>query len=284
MPSCCGYGRSAEGGAGGLKQFARSYTTRRKIEMAKTTNKNIVTLEGEGYLALKNFDFNEAMVEEMEGLNAFFERIKMPSGETTLYQLPSENPEDPEFAKEFSAVILYHHPIRAYFKTKFNGAANPPDCGSLDAVTGFGDPGGDCKSCVYNEYSSGENGAKACKERHRLYLLREGEMFPVMLSLPTGSLKELSRYLMRLLTKGIKSNEVVTRFSLVKATNKGGIAYAKACFQLERKLAAEELPLVAGMSEQIKLISRKVGFEDVDAEPAVLSKGEIKDVVIEQSA
>ena len=245
--------------------------------MAKKTDTSIVAMENKGYLALKNFNLSEAMAEEMDGLNAFFERIKMPSGETTLYQLPSENPEEPEFAKEFSAVILHHHPIRAYFKTKFTGAANPPDCGSFDAVTGVGNPGGECKSCIYNEYNSGDNGSKACKERHRLYILREGEMFPVLLSLPTGSLKELSRYLMRLLTKGIKSSEVVTKFSLVKTTNKCGIVYAKACFQMERRLVAEELPLVAGLSEQIKLLSRKVGFEDVDAEPAVLSRAETLD-------
>ena len=252
--------------------------------MAKKTATDIVSLENKGYLALRNFDFNEIIAEEMEGLSTFFERVKMPSGDTTLYQLPSENPEEPEFVKDFSAVILYHHPVRAYFKNKFTGVANPPDCGSLDAVTGFGEPGGDCKSCPFNVYDSGENGSKACKERHRLYLLREGELFPVMLSLPTGSLKELSRYLMRLLTKGIKSNEVVTKFTLVKATNKSGIVYAKACFQMERKLNAEELPLVARVSEQIKLLSRSVGFEDVDTEPAMLSRADVVQVVDGKSA
>ena len=252
--------------------------------MEKKADKNIVALENKGYITLKDFNFNKAISEEMEGLSTFFERIKMPSGETTLYQLPSENPEEPEFAKEFSAVIVHHHPIRAYFQTKFTGAANPPDCGSLDAATGFGNPGGDCRKCIYNEYNSGENGSKACKERHRMYLLREGEMFPIMLSLPTGSLKELSRYLMRLLTKGIKSNEVVTKFSLVKTTNKSGIVYAKACFQICRKLTQEELPLVAGMSEQIKAMSRKVGFEDVDMEPTVETRVDVVEGAKEKSA
>ena len=234
-----------------------------------TENNSMVRVENQGYMALKSFDFKAVMAEEMDGLNTFFERIKMPSGETTLYQLPSET-DEPEFVRAFSAVILYHHPIRAYFKSKFNGTANPPDCGSLDSITGIGNPGGDCKNCVLNEYNSGDNGSKACKERHRLYLLREGELFPILLSLPTGSLKELSRYLMRLLTKGIKSNEVVTKFTLVKATNKSGIVYAKACFQMERKLNAEELPLVTGFSEQIKMLSRNIGFDDVDTSPAVM--------------
>ena len=76
---------------------------------------------------------------------------------------------------------------------------------------------------------------------------------------------------MRLLSKGHKSYEVVTRFSLAKAVNKGGIAYAKATFRAVRSLTAEELPLIAKISEQIKVLSSKVGFEDVDTEPLVLS-------------
>ena len=232
---------------------------------------SITTKQPTGFLALRDFDFSSVISEEMEGLNAFFERIKMPSGDTTLFQIPSEDPEEPEFEKEFSAVILYHHPIRAYFKEKYTGASNPPDCGSLDGVTGYGNPGGDCKNCVFNEFGTWENDAKACKERQRLYLLREGELFPIMLSLPTGSLRELSRYLMRLLSKGIKSSEVVTRFSLVKTTNKGGIAYAKAAFRVDRRLTSEELPLIANLAGQIKGLSGKIGFEDVDMEPAVLS-------------
>ena len=94
----------------------------------------------------------------------------------------------------------------------------------------------------------------------------------IMFSLPTASLKELGRYLMRLLSKGVRSNEVVTRFSLVKATNKGGIVYAKASFKMDRKLTNEEMPLIMNLSEQIKRLSGQVGFEDVDVEPAVLSK------------
>ena len=60
-----------------------------------------------------------------------------------------------------------------------------------------------------------------CQNRRRIYLLRDGELFPMLLSLPTGSLQEFTRYLVSLLTKGRKSNAVVTRFSLQKATNKG---------------------------------------------------------------
>lgn len=231
--------------------------------MAKIDNetKSITNIDSEGYLALKEFDFNTVVSEEMDGLNTVFERIKMPSGGTTLFKMPGDDTDEPSFVKEFSAVILYHHPIRAYFKTKFTGATNPPDCGSLDALKGYGEPGGDCKNCIYNDFNTGENGAKACKERQRLYLLREGEIFPMVLSLPTGSLKDFSRYLMRLLTKGIKSSEVVTKFSLMTATNKGGIVYAKAKFNIERPLNNEEILLTNSLSEQIKNFNKNKNYE-----------------------
>ena len=69
-------------------------------------------------------------------------------------------------------------------------------------MTGEGDPGGACAKCRYNQFGSGESGGKACKNRRRIYILREGEVFPVLLSLPTGSLKEFTRYIQRLLSRG----------------------------------------------------------------------------------
>lgn len=248
--------------------------------MAKKTTeiRTVATIEPAGYLMLREFDFNEAVASEMEGLNAVFDRIKMPSGDTTVFQIPSEDPDEPELVKDFSAVILYHHPIRAYFKEKYTGAITPPDCGSLNAVEGFGNPGGMCESCIYNAFGTGENNSKACKERRRLYLLREGELFPIMLSLPTGSLKEFSRYVMRCLSKGHKTNSIVTRISLARAVNKGGIAYAKAMFRMERRLTEEEMPLIARLSEQIKEISQKVGFEEADASETKISTMEPEDV------
>ncbi|MGO5338085.1 hypothetical protein ACTQZS_15010, partial [Bilifractor sp. LCP19S3_H10] len=46
----------------------------------------------------------------------------------------------------------------------------------------------------YNKFGSGGNKSKACKNRHMLYLVREGEIFPVVISLPTGSLKSFTDY------------------------------------------------------------------------------------------
>lgn len=235
--------------------------------MAK--NDKALEVQKSGYLQLANFNMNEAMAEELDGLDGGFERIKIPSAGSTVFEVPGENPNEPDAVKEFSAVILYHHPLFAYYKDKYTGGSNPPDCGSFDGVIGEGDPGGNCAKCPYNQFGSGENGSKACKNRRRIYVLREGEIFPLLLSLPTGSLKEFSRYIKRLLSKGKKSNSVVTRFSLKKAVNSGGIAYSQAQFAVDRNLTAEEYALVSKLSEQVKAYSKHIGYEvDSSAEAA----------------
>lgn len=228
------------------------------------TTKQVLPMEERGaFPALQNTGTGSAL-EEMNGLNAAFDRIKIPIGGVTHFEIPSDDPESPDTVKEFSAVILYHHPMRSYYATKYTGGTNPPDCGSLDGILGTGTPGGVCQDCLFDAFGSGENNAKACKEKRRLYVLREGELFPELLSLPTGSLRDFTRYLMRCIAKWGASNAGVTRFSLAKAVNKGGIAFTKAQFKMERKLSQEETDSLKPLMEQIKAISRHVEY-DTDA-------------------
>lgn len=226
--------------------------------------KNEITAKNNTFLNLKDFDLSAVLSDELAGLSGSFERIKIPAAGSTVFEIPGEDTNNPESVKEFSAVILYHHTLNAYYKDKYTGGFNPPDCGSFDGITGEGDPGGSCHSCPFNQFGSGEGSGKACKNRRRIYLLREGETFPMLLSLPTGSLKDFTRYLMRLLSKGKKSNSVVTRFTLKKAVNNNGITYSQAQFTVDRSLTAEEYLLVNTLSEQVKAFSADVGY---DAEP-----------------
>ena len=161
-------------------------------------------------------------------------------------------------------MILHHHSVFAYYKDEYTGGKEPPDCGSFDGVTGEGDPGGACIKCRFNQFGTGVNGSKACQNRRLLYILREGEVFPIMLSLPTGSLKEFTRYIQRLLSKGQRSANVVTKFSLKKELNKKGAPYSQVQFALARPLAAEEQAIVGNMVDQIKAYDKKLGFSAVE--------------------
>ena len=75
------------------------------------TMSNELMNNGNGFLALAEFSMNEGMAEELEGLEGGFERIKIPAGGSTLFELPGDEPDKPENVREFSAVILFHHPV-----------------------------------------------------------------------------------------------------------------------------------------------------------------------------
>ena len=229
-------------------------------EIVKNEEKNIVAF-GE------NANMGNVLAEELDGLNLSFDRIKIPSGGGLAFEVPGDDPDSPDTVKEFKAVILYHHPISCFYKEEYKGGNNPPDCGSMDGKIGILAESGElrtCADCPNNKFGSAKNGGKACKQKRRMYLLRENESLPILLSLPTGSLAEFSKYVMRLLARGKKPNRVVTKFSLKKVQNAGGISYSQAVFSFDRDLNESELNNVLEMSEQVKNMATKV--EAIDEE------------------
>ncbi len=214
--------------------------------------KNEVTTTG-GYASLQGLDvLNEALNDDCQGLEFTFDRIKIPSGGSTAFELPGEDEEETQMVKDITGVILYNHPAYAYYVEKYAGGSNPPDCGSFDGITGTGNPGGACANCPDNVFGSGEGQSKACKNRRMIYILQEGEIFPLVLSLPTGSLKEFTKYVKRQLSKGHKLNQVVSKVTLKKATNNSGIAFSQAVFSFVRTLDDAEKAAMAKMTEQVK--------------------------------
>ena len=214
----------------------------------------IVKKEEQFITPVENLDFQE----EMQGLNITFDRIKVPSGGGLAFEVPGENPDEPDLQKEFSAVILYHHPVLSYYKEKYTGGNEAPDCSSFDGINGVERETGEikkCKDCPLNVFGTGENGGKACKTKRRIFILRANEMLPTILSLPTASIGDFSKYIMRLVSKGKKSNQVVTKFSLKKVQNAGGIMYSKVVLATDRDLNEEEMKNIAKMTEQVKAIA-----------------------------
>lgn len=206
-----------------------------------------------GFAALANRDaLNEAMMEDCQGLEFSFDRVKLPAGGGTAFDIPSAESDEYEMSKDITGVIVYNHPSFAYYRDKYTGGSNPPDCGSFDGVTGIGNPGGSCATCTYNKFGSGDGQSKLCKNKRMLYILREGELFPITLSLPTGSLKSFTNYVKSQLSRGRKLNQVVTKITLKKASNASGIAFSQAVFAFERMLTADERAGVAGVIETVK--------------------------------
>jgi len=214
-------------------------------EMSET-KKNEVAETG-GFTAVMDKETMEVAAEDLAGLQLTFDRIKIPAGGSTAFEIPGDE-DEPDMVKEIKGVILLHHPAYAYYKDKYTGGSNPPECGSFNGVQGIGTPGGACAECPFNQFGSGDGQSKACKNRRMIYVLMENELFPMVLSLPTGSLKEFTKYIKRQLTKGRKLSQIVTRISLKKATNANGIA----TFAFDRMLDAAEKAAVSQMVDQVK--------------------------------
>ena len=207
------------------------------------------------------------MQEELEGLTLTLDKVKIPSGGGLSFEVPGDDPESPDSVKEIHGVIIDHYPMYAYWKTKYNGQNEAPDCFSPDAARGYGYPDGDCASCPYNQFGSGEDGSKLCKNAHRLYLLRSGELYPVMITIPPTSLRALTDYLgKRIVTKGLRSYGVVTKLSLKKAVSGKGIAYSQVQFALAERLAPEMAEVMRQYGEQMRPVTRKIELQDWNAD------------------
>jgi hypothetical protein len=230
------------------------------MEVYRMGNKDLIVKEN-GFLSAKSFNSGNDLLEELEGLKASFERVKIPAGGGLMFEVTGDNGEI-QAVKEIEGVMLYHHPVNSYYREMYTGGNCPPDCGSYDGETGKGNPGGSCQGCPYNKFGSGENGkSKACKNRRRIYILREGEIFPVMLSLPTGSLKEFAGYINRLLRKGKKPSSVVTRISLKRAVSSTGIQFSQAVFTAVRDLTEEEVSAITPIMEHVKENAGSIGLD-----------------------
>ena len=227
----------------------------------------IVTTENNAFAVSANL--SASLSEEMQGLNLTFDRIKVPSGGGLAFEVPSDNPDNPDLAKEIKAVILYHNPVQAYYKEKFTGGNEAPDCSSFDGIAGIEKDTGEvkaCRECELNKFGSGENGGKACKTKRRIFLLLENSAIPVIFSLPTTSLNDFSKYILRLVGKNKKSFQVVTKFTLKKEQNAGGITFSKVVVATERDLTENELKSIMPMTEQVKTIARNMKSVEIGDE------------------
>lgn len=204
---------------------------------------------------VKNGDFAQIIKEEMSDLGGItFEEVKVPSGGGLAFEV--EGDDDTEMVKALSGVILHHHATNAYWSSEYSGDNAEPDCLSTDGEVGVDRLTGeikDCRNCRYNQYGSSGAG-KACKNMQRIYFLREGEYFPLRLTLPPTSIRALKQYLgsKKVVLSGKRCYQVLTEIKLQKAQSTGGITYSQCVFGKIRNLEAEECAVMQAMAESIK--------------------------------
>ena len=210
--------------------------------------------EGEGEFTA------EELAEDRDGLAMSFQRVKIPGGGMIQFELPSDDPENPDYAKNLTGVVLYNHSSVAYWPEGDEYDDNvPPLCSSVDGKQGIGTPGGLCSTCVLNRFGTALDGkGKACKNMRVLYLLRSGEYMPLQLTLPPTSIKPWREFLNQsFLLRQRATYGSVIQIGLKKMNN-GSNDYSVATFRRLYDFSGEELAQIRShannFKEQIKLI------------------------------
>ena len=203
-----------------------------------------------GYAALNGstLDLIRENLKDQPLTYQMFDVVKSPSGGSTVFTVPGLAGDEAE--KELTGIILDYTTPRAYWDTPDPVEGTPPTCLSHNSLVS--EDGKACAHCPFNDYGSkdGETGAKACKESVLLFLLRPGNVLPLLVRVPVTSKGLFLKYAARLTSTLTPLNGVVTRITLQKATSRGGKPYAIFHFEAVSALSPEEAASAKAFAKQ----------------------------------
>lgn len=174
------------------------------------------------------------------GISRFdLDKVTVPLGGAIAFEI--ETLTDVEYVKEILAIVAYQQSRqRTWFRIpveESDGVKSPPTCSSEDGITGFGSRSlegpeegeveevgeFECATCPYNVWGSKRNApgqkSKDCGERISLYCFNEESMIPFIIQVPSASLKNARKYVLKLLGRGRAPSSLVTRFTVKREDN-----------------------------------------------------------------
>jgi len=216
--------------------------------MTKKTTETAVAVTDPERFAVCSPQGAEDLATMLEGGVGVFDltRLKVPSSGAVAFEIDAL--EGVKYETELECVIvLVQGGQRAWWKNPLGagGGGTPPDCSSKGGGVGMGDPEGSgdggsmthqCASCHWNQWGTatrpdGTQGkGKSCKEFAFIFLYREGDGIPMVLSVPPSSLGLMRRYSTKLLSASKPIHTVVTKVSLSKTANTDGVDYSEIVF------------------------------------------------------
>ena len=185
-------------------------------------------------------------------------RIKIGSGGMLAFSVMEPGAERPEVTDTLECVIIMSHKCNAYWARPLdqNDGNKLPDCASANGETGIRSATGEvhaCKTCPLNQYDSDPKGGagKACKNMRRLYVLREQDLFPMILALPPTALKAYDDYRVAQSVKFNRVEGLLTRITLMPRTSAGGTEYGVPIFEAAAKLTPADTARMRAYAAEI---------------------------------
>lgn len=223
------------------------------------------TIDTTGYLALQD---GGAVVEAMnanlgEGASlkeSDLTRVTTPAGGGTTWTIPSitGDEQSPEIvgvlvymtvrgllwkgddAAEGSLPVLVSHDLKTAHRVL--DRSDVDEVMNVDIDT-FTDEEGviDWKALPQCQWGSGKNGVgKAAKEQRVLYILREQDTLPIVVTISPGSLKDWQKFIVELTKAGIPYWRAVIGLSLIADKSTNGTKFSKVVPKLVGVLTPEE--------------------------------------------
>ena len=230
------------------------------------------------HMIIPSDDDLRSVMEELSDMERIpFGRIKIAAAAAGVYNIVEPGADDEDPVKEFEGVILMSHKCNAYWPDAFGTSEDKnPACASMDGEEAITQDGEimKCATCPYNEFGSAKVGTgKACKNMRRLYILREGDVLPLVLSLPPSALAAYDKYRTRLSTAAKKVHGVITKFTLTKAKSAQGVAYSMPQFEAVSVLPLAESERVREYAAAMLKSAQKAGITADDYNAAATEDG-----------
>lgn len=172
--------------------------------------------------------------------------VTIAGGGAGVFKVKEPGAEEPtNGVQEIECVILASHKTNVRwghdYGTRQQGER--PVCRSMDGETGVEEETGEthnCADCPYNQFTA-DGGRKACTNKRQLYIMREGDLLPILFALPPSALQAYDNYraLVRLTLRS-RLFSVVTRITLKSDKNANGNEYSKPVFEAVGKLPLED--------------------------------------------
>ncbi len=203
-------------------------------------------------------------------------KIKNPSGGSLMFELNIPSSE-PEYVKELVGIILFQSDRRTLWADKSIGSGEKPVCESKDLIKGNlrksadggldipdkilkiampGGENGECVGCPFAEFDTAVDGngkparGQACSQSKVIFFLRTGDVLPVQITVPSGSLTALRQSYSKF---PVRVDKCVMRVYLVKEKSKTGVDFAQYRFEY---IAALDKDTIAAVDEYGKMLTK----------------------------